>query len=94
MTRSQTPGDLSGFGSGRCFPASANRRCDHSRSGDAYWVLSQLPLCSPILAYESDLVSGSVDDRFRPLLVVLSLWTTAHFEITSGRVGPGKDITS
>ena len=51
MTRSQTPGDLSGFGSGRCFPASTNRRCDHSRSGDAYWVLSQLPLCSP-LAYK------------------------------------------
>ena len=30
------------------FPASTNGRCDdHSRSGDAYWVLSQLPLCSP-----------------------------------------------
>ena len=47
VTRSQIPGDLSGFGSGRCFPASTNRRCDHSRPGDAYWVLSQLPLCSP-----------------------------------------------
>jgi len=30
------------------FPAGTNRRCDRSRSGDAYWVLSQLPLCSPI----------------------------------------------
>jgi hypothetical protein len=47
VTRSQTPGDLSGFGYGGCLQASTNRRCDHSRPGKAYWVLSQLPLCSP-----------------------------------------------
>ena len=27
------------------FLVSTNRRCDRFRSGDAYWVLSQLPLC-------------------------------------------------
>jgi hypothetical protein len=29
------------------FQMSTNRRCDRFRSADAYWVLSQLPLCSP-----------------------------------------------
>jgi Domain of unknown function (DUF4158) len=29
------------------FQMSTNRRCDRFRSGDAYWVLSQLPLCRP-----------------------------------------------
>ncbi len=49
MTRSQTPGDLSGFGSGRCFPASANRRFDHSWSGDAYWSYRGFPCVAHVI---------------------------------------------
>src|SRR6266404_7378550 len=37
------------------FPASTNRRCDRSRSGDPYWVLSQLPLCSPLMEWLGEL---------------------------------------
>ena len=32
------------------FLTSTNRRCERFRSGEAYWVLSQLALCSPISA--------------------------------------------
>ena len=66
MTRSQTPGDLSGFDSGRCFPASTNTRCDHSRSGDPYWVLSQLPLCSPQIDLFEDLSRNGENPTLRP----------------------------
>ena len=31
----------------RGLPMSTNRRCDRFLSGEAYWVLSQLALCSP-----------------------------------------------
>jgi hypothetical protein len=33
------------------FQMSTNRRCGRFRSADAYWVLSQLPLCSPITGF-------------------------------------------
>jgi hypothetical protein len=29
------------------FLTSTNRRCERFRSGEAYWVISQLALCSP-----------------------------------------------
>jgi hypothetical protein len=36
------------------FLTNTKRRCDPFRSGDAYWVLSQLPLCNPYWHWACD----------------------------------------
>jgi len=58
---------------------STNRRCDHFRSGDAYWVLSQLPLCSPILTIETAIDGSGILPR-APLLGLTEPILGAQFD--------------
>ena len=72
-----------------------------SRSGDAYWVLSQLPLCSPFIDYRWPyLVSRrkphpakpeSVFPRLSPKRLSLPSWTETQVSVTPSYkcLGPG-----